>query len=302
MSFSFADYNKSRKDQFDKLATQLNKQTNNAKTQDDRFWKLEVDKAGNGYAVIRFLPQHHTEMEHAPYVLYFDHGFQGPGGWYIEKSLTSIGKADPVSEYNRQLWTSGLEENKKVASDQKRRMHYVANIYIVKDPANPSNEGKVFLYQFGKKIFDKINDLMFPQFQDEKAINPFDLVDGSNFKLKARGMGRDRNYDKSEFEESSPLFDEESKYDAVLSKIQPLQTFLDPTQYKTYDELKTRLNKVLGWDKNAFEDRAKVTERAEDFEEDSTPPFALKSAKPSAVDLSEDDDDGLDFFNKLNED
>jgi hypothetical protein len=296
MAFSFADYNKTRKNQFEKLASQLTKQSSNSK-EDDRFWKPDVDKAGNGYAVIRFLPPHQTE-DYA-WVQYFDHGFQGPGGWYIEKSLTTLNQKDPVSEYNSQLWNSGLEENKDVARKQKRRLHYVSNIYVVKDPSNPQNEGKIFLFQFGKKIFDKINDLMTPQFQDEEPINPFDLVEGANFKMKIRQVEGYRNYDKSEFDSVAPLFTEEEKYDDVLNKIQPLQTFLDPSQFKSYAELKARLHRVLGWDKNAFEEQAPKTARAEEmkFEE----PKSIKSTEYVDSDIS-DDDDGLDFFKKLAED
>ncbi len=176
----------------------------------------------------------------------------------------------------------------------------MSNIYVVKDPSNPQNEGKVFLFQFGKKIFDKINDLMTPQFQDEEPINPFDLVEGANFKMKIRQVEGYRNYDKSEFDSVAPLFTEEEKYDDVLNKIQPLQTFLDPSQFKSYAELKARLHRVLGWDKNAFEEQAPKTARAEEmkFEE----PKSLKSAEYADSDISEEDDDGLDFFKKLAED
>lgn len=299
MSFSFADYNKSRKNQFEKLASQLNKQATTGSS-DDRYWKPDVDKAGNGYAVIRFLPPHPDE-DYA-WVQYWDHGFQGPGGWYIEKSLTTFNQKDPVAEYNSQLWNSGVDENKEVARKQKRRLHYVSNIYIVKDPSNPQNEGKVFLFSFGKKIFDKINDLMTPQFQDEEPINPFDLIEGANFKMKIRQVEGYRNYDKSEFDSAGPLFDmeEEEKFNKVLAAIQPLKPIIDPSQFKSYAELKARLHRVLGWDQNQFEERAPKTERAEDIK--SAEPKSHKSKDFEEVSLGEDDEDGLDFFKQLAED
>lgn len=294
MTFSFEDYNKTRKNQFDKLSSQLTKQNSTSKD-DERFWKPDVDKAGNGYAVIRFLPC--LPNEDYAWVQFFDHGFQGPGGWYIEKSLTTLNQKDPVSEYNTQLWNSGLEENKDVARKQKRRLHFISNIYIVKDPSHPENEGKVFLYQYGKKIFDKINDQMTPEFQDEQAVNPFDLVEGCNFKMKIRQVEGYRNYDKSEFDSVSPLFEEESKYNDVLSKIRPLSVFLDPSEFKSYSELKARLHRVLGWDKNAFEERAPKTERAEDFQ--SSAPKRSNTTEYTDSNVESEDDEGLDFFKKL---
>ena len=298
MSFSLADYNKSRKNQFEKLASQLTKQAAPGSS-DDRYWKPDVDKAGNGYAVIRFLPPHPDE-DYA-WVQYWDHGFQGPGGWYIEKSLTTFNQKDPVAEYNSQLWNSGVDENKEVARKQKRRLHYVSNIYVVKDPTNPQNEGKVFLFSYGKKIFDKINDLMTPQFQDEEPINPFDLIEGSNFKMKIRQVEGYRNYDKSEFDSAGPLFDmeDEEKFNKVLAAIQPLKPIIDPSQFKTYAELKARLHRVLGWDQNQFEERAPKTERAADIK--SAEPSSHKSKDFDEVSLGEDDD-GLDFFKQLADD
>ena len=184
MTTSFAQLKNNRQSQFEKLANDLNKQGNFESKEDNRFWKPDVDKAGNGYAVIRFLPA--PKGEDTPFVRIWDHGFQGPGGWYIEKSLTTLGQKDPISEYNTQLWNTGVDENKEIVRKQKRRLHYISNIIVVKDPAHPENEGKVFLYQYGKKIFDKLNDLMSPQFQDEEPINPFDMWEGANFKLKIR--------------------------------------------------------------------------------------------------------------------
>ena len=215
---------------------------------DDRFWKPTRDKAGNGYAVIRFLPQ--KEGEDLPWVRYWDHGFKGPTGlWYIENSLTSINQPDPVSEHNSVLWNSGRDEDKALAREQKRRLHYVSNVLVISDPDNPQNEGKVFLYKFGKKIFDKIMDVMQPQFADETPVNPYDFWEGADFKLKIRKVEGWVNYDKSEFSSPSSLFDgDEGRLNEVYGQLYALQDFLDPKNYKTYDELKAKLNRVLGVD------------------------------------------------------
>ena len=212
---------------------------------DERMWKPTVDKAGNGYAVIRFLPA--GEGQDVPWARYWDHGFKGPQGqWYIEKSLTSIGQADPVGEMNSLLWNSGIEADKDKARTQKRRLHYVSNILVVSDPGNPANEGKIFMYQYGKKIFDKIMDMMQPQFQDEEPVNPFDMWEGANFKLKIRQVEGYRNYDKSEFASKSGLADDDEKLESLYNQMHNLSEWTDPKNYKTYDELKTKLNSILG--------------------------------------------------------
>jgi len=299
MTTSFAQLKNNRQNQFQKLANEINKGSYESKD-DTRYWKPETDKAGNGYAVIRFLPA--PENEDTPFVRIWDHGFQGPGGWYIEKSLTTLGQKDPVSEYNTQLWNSGLEENKETVRKQKRRLHYISNIYVVKDPANPQNEGKVFLYQYGKKIFDKLNDLMTPQFQDEEPINPFDFWEGSNFKLKIRQVEGYRNYDKSEFDSKSPLLDDDEELERVWKQEHSLKAFLEPSNFKSYDELKARLHRVLGWNVNQFEERAKISESAETADlQMEAPVFKSKQTKPAEEVFSEDDEEGLDFFKKLAE-
>jgi len=212
---------------------------------DERMWKPTVDKAGNGYAVIRFLPA--GEGQDVPWARYWDHGFKGPQGqWYIEKSLTSIGLNDPVGEMNSLLWNSGIEADKDKARTQKRRLHYVSNILVVSDPGNPANEGKIFMYQYGKKIFDKIMDMMQPQFQDEEPVNPFDMWEGANFKLKIRQVEGYRNYDKSEFASQSALADNDEKLESLYNQMHDLSEWTDPKNYKTYDELKTKLNSILG--------------------------------------------------------
>jgi len=302
----FASLKKNRGSALEALTKELNKAstTTQSNSKDDRFWTPEVDKAGNGSAIIRFLPA--PNGEDVPFVRIWDHGFQGPGGWYIEKSLTTIGKNDPVAEFNSTLWNVSTDDNsptRKQARDQKRRLSFVSNIYVVKDPANPANDGKVFLYKYGKKIFDKLNDLMNPQFDDEKPVNPFDLWEGSNFRLRIRKFEGYRNYDKSEFEKPSALSDDDSVLESVYSKEYSLQGFLQPSEFKTYDELKARLHKVLGLDGSA----TKSTSRAEDDEiwKEEAPKFKAKEAAPARVAVAaadDDDEDGLDFFKKLAED
>ena len=211
---------------------------------DERLWKPELDKSGNGYAVIRFLPA--VEGEDMPWAKVFNHAFQGPTGqWYIENSLTTIGKADPVSELNSTFWNTGLESDKEIARKQKRKLQYFSNIYVVSDTKNPHNEGKVFLFRYGKKIFDKLMAAMQPEFEDESPINPFDFWEGANFKLKIRKVDGYWNYDKSEFEAPSALFDNDGQIEDVWKKAYPLGEFSAPTNFKSYEELKTRLDTVL---------------------------------------------------------
>lgn len=244
MAIDFSSLKKTR-GSFDNLMKEVEKISQPIENKkDDRFWQPEVDKVGNGYAVIRFLPP--SKGEELPWVRIWNHGFQGPTGkWYIENSLTTIGKADPVAEMNSQLWNSGVESDKEVARKQKRKLTYISNIYVVKDPAHPENEGKVFLYKFGKKVFDKIKDLMQPQYEDEEAVNPFDFWKGANFKLKIRNVEGYRNYDKSEFDSSSPLSDDDSKLERIWNSQSSLEEFLDPKNFKSYDELKKKLDAVL---------------------------------------------------------
>lgn len=257
---------------------------------DDRFWQPEVDKAGNGYAVIRFLPP--SKGEELPWVRIWNHGFKGPTGkWYIENSLTTLGKADPVSELNTTLWNSGIESDKEIVRNQKRRLTYIANIVVVKDPAHPENEGKVFLYKFGKKIFDKIKDVMQPQFEDEEPVNPFDFWKGANFKLKIRQVEGYRNYDKSEFDSASTLGDDEH-LESIWKKQYSLTEFLDPKNFKSYDELKAKLDSVLSTT-GAAAPRAEATS----LDEDMPKPVATKATSKPKVDF--DEDDSLSYFAKL---
>lgn len=271
---------------------------------DDRIWKPTVDKSGNGYAVVRFLPC--NESDELPWVRFWDHGFQGPTGrWYIEKSLTSIGQDDPLSEVNSRLWNSGNESDKEVARSQKRRLHYVSNILIVSDPANPENEGKVFLYQYGKKIFDKIMDVMQPQFQDEQPMNPFDLWEGANFKLKIRNFEGYRNYDKSEFDSPSELYSgDEARQRDVYESLHKFSDYTDPSNYKSYADLKRKLVEVLGEQAvNGVDSMSNVETQMQStapsvakVEEADDIPFVNNDATPSD---DGDSDDSLSYFAKL---
>ena len=258
--------------------------------EDNRFWKPTVDKVGNGYAVIRFLPA--AEGNDLPWVRYWDHGFKGPTGlWYIERSLTSIGQPDPVGELNSKLWNSGVDADKEIARDRKRRLHYVSNVLVVSDPANPDNEGKIFMYQFGKKIFDKIMDLMQPTFADEKPVNPFDFWEGADFKLKIRQVEGYRNYDKSEFASPAPLSDDDVKLEGYYNSMYNLSEFNDPANYKTYDELKVKLGKVLGEEVNA----GAPTIREEVAMNEPVAASPVKAEDMTAA----DDEDTLAYFSKL---
>jgi hypothetical protein len=310
MTIDFNALKNNRKNQFQKLTTELNKLNTNPQggNDDNRFWKPDVDKAGNGYAVIRFLPA--PVGEDVPFVRIWDHGFQGPGGWYIEKSLTTFQKPDPVSEYNSQLWNSGIESNKELARKQKRRLSYYSNIYVVSDPNRPENEGKVFLYKYGKKIFEKLNEAMAPPFDEQgrspenpnydpsNAFNPFDLWEGANFKLKIRKVDGYQNYDKSEFDRPAPLLPDDEALEKIWKSQASLQELLDPKNFKSYEELKKRLEKAL-MVSTSSNDMGKI---AQDDEEEYSPPQKTASA-PSIPKASwnndEEDDDDLSFFKKL---
>ena len=263
---------------------------------DERLWKPELDKTGNGYAVIRFLPA--VKGEELPWAKVWNHAFQGPTGqWYIENSLTTIGQKDPVSEMNTSYWNSGVESDKEIARRQKRKLQYFSNIYVVEDPKHPENEGKVFLFRFGKKIFDKIMETMQPAFEDEVAINPFDFWKGANFKLKIRKVDGFWNYDKSEFDKKpSALFDEDDALEEVWKKQYSLKDYTAPTNFKSYDELKTRLDTVLAG-------TTKVGNVTTSFDEpEETVTIDTKEEPvPSVSVTDEGDEDTISYFEKLAE-
>ena len=295
MSFSDLKKQSSLGSLTQKLVKEVEKMSSNTNA-DERLWKPEVDKVGNGFAVIRFLPA--PEGEDIPWAKMYSHAFQGPGGWYIENSLTTTGGKDPVSEHNRELWNSGVESDKDVVRKQKRKLSYYANIYVVKDPTNPDNEGKVFLYKFGKKIFDKVMEAMQPEFEDETPINPFDFWQGANFKLKIVKKDGYWNYDKSEFDSVSPLLEDEDALEAIWNKEYSLAAVTAPDQFKSYEDLKKRLDYVLGHKQPA---RPRLDEELEDESDGRgtfTPDFKSKAPTPVAT-ASEDEDDALSYFQKL---
>jgi len=289
---------KKSKSNFDALTKQLEKTIDKPETknkyQDDRFWKPELDKSGNGFAVLRFLPA--VEGEDMPWQRVWHHAFQGPGGqWYIENSLTTLNKKDPVSEENTRLWNTGIEADKEIARKRKRKLQYYSNVLVVSDPKHPENEGKVFLFKYGKKIFDKITEAMNPQFEDEKAVNPFDFWEGANFKLKIRKVDGYWNYDKSEFEQVSRVKPSDEEIDALWKSQYALKPFIDPSNFKSYDELKEKLNKVLTGTRS--------TESVEDIDLPPVSNDVPKSSNGSVGKVSStDDDESLSYFSKLAED
>ena len=286
---------KSSSSNFDKitkaLETNLNPEdkSNKSKYQDDRFWKPELDKTGNGYAVLRLLPA--SEKEEMPWQRVWSHAFQDKGGWYIENSLTTLSTKDPVSEDNTRLWNTGVDSDKDIARKRKRKLSYYSNIYMVSDPKHPENEGKVFLFRYGKKIFDKISEAMQPQFEDEKAINPFDFWKGANLKLKIRKVDGYWNYDKSEFEGVKPLAKDDENIKAIWSKQYPLKSFVAPSNFKTYDELKEKLNRVIMGTRN--------TSTVETVDLPQQTNGKVKKVDVSHSKPASEEDDTLSYFSKL---
>ena len=296
-----------------KLVKEVEKLNTSSNT-DDRLWKPELDKSGNGYAVIRFLPA--PDGEELPWAKMYSHAFQGPGGWYIENSLTTTGGKDPVSEYNRELWNTGTETNKEIVRKQKRKLSYYSNIYVVKDSANPSNEGQVFLYKFGKKIFDKIMEAMQPEFEDEEPINPFDFWQGANFKLKIKKVAGYWNYDSSEFDRPGALLDDDDAMEAIWKKQYSLAALTAADQFKSYEDLKKRLDYVLGnkgtprfQDQETVEEEEEFRRQNRGEEPSFTPNFPTPTPHPApepslettTSSSSDDEDDALSYFQKLAE-
>ena len=287
-----------------KLVKEVEKVNNSSGGGDERLWKPELDKSGNGFAVIRFLPA--PDKEEIPWAKLYTHAFQGPGGWYIENSLTTVGGKDPVSDYNRELWNSGNESDKDVVRKQKRKLSYYSNIYVVKDPTNPANEGKVFLFKYGKKIFDKIMEAMQPEFEDESPINPFDFWQGANFKLKIVKKDGFWNYDKSEFDSVAPLLDDDDALEAIWKKEYSLAAVTAADQFKSYEDLERRLKYVLG--KKPAQSRFIPDEELEDEIEgynsrsvaEETVTKAVSTPTPSTT-VDKDEDDALSYFQKLAE-
>ena len=292
-----------------KLVKEVEKMNTSGNGADERLWKPEVDKAGNGYAVIRFLPP--PDGEDLPWAKMYAHAFQGLGGWYIENSLTTIGQKDPLGEYNRELWNSGSESDKDTVRKQKRKLSYYSNIYVVQDKANPGNEGRVFLYKYGKKIFDKVMEAMQPEFEDETPINPFDFWEGANFKLKIVKKDGYWNYDKSEFGSPEPLLDDDDAMEAIWNQEYSLEEITAPDKFKTYEQLQARLNLVLA---KKQVDRPAVYDEELNDESEGRGSFKPNFEKPvipendfNAPDITPqstpspdgDEDDALSYFQKL---
>ena len=304
---AFADLKKQSKlgSLTEKLVKEVEKMNSSGSSSDERVWKLDCDKSGNGYAVIRFLPA--PDGEDLPFVKVYSHAFQGPGGWLIDNCLTSINQKCPVCEHNSGLWNNGTDAGKEVARKQKRKLTYVSNIYVVKDPTNPANEGKVFLFKYGKKIFDKITEAMQPEFEDESPIDPFDFWQGANFKLKAKNVAGYRNYDSSEFASQSALLDDDDAMEAIWKKQYSLADFMSPSEFKTYEELKKRLSSVLGT-KNTHiaeevEDEDDYRGSTKELDHDLRSELNnLQPTRRAAAPVEDEDDDALSYFAKLAED
>jgi hypothetical protein len=305
----FAQLKKNRAEEFQKVSDAVKKMQSGESYKDDRFWTPTVDKTGNGFAVIRFLPA--PGDEHVPYISLFEHSFKGPTGqWYIENSRTTLGKheKDPCTEFNSELWNSTTDDKspaRRQARDQKRNLRYISNIYVVSDPAAPENEGKVFLYKYGKKIFDKVNTAMHPQFVDEKPINPFDFWDGADFKLKIRKVDGQRSYEASGFAECAPLLKDDATLEAVWKKEHSLQEFLKPENFKPYEVLQKRLYTVLGLDGGSKPSLPRPSRPSYDDGEDEAPARAGRErAAPARQESApwggdEDEDDDMSYFRKL---
>lgn len=292
MSYESLKRNKSQN--FKKLVEDVNKLAAPGSSQEDkRYWTPTLDKANNGSAVIRFLPA--PAGEDMPFVRMFRHSFKGPTGkWYIENSLTTIGEKDPVGELNSQLWNSGAESDKSKARDQKRKLNYTSNILVVSDPANPENEGKVFLYKYGKKIFDKLNDVMNPSFDDIEALNPFDMWDGANFRLRIREVEGWTNYDKSDFMNPSPISEDDEVLKEIYESLHSLSEIVDKKNFKSYDELEKKLNVVLGTSGEQAQPKQKTSPDV--VQEEWAP---KESTTKRAKDETVDEDDDFAFFAKL---
>jgi len=301
---SFATLKKNRQNELEKLTSELSKLNSSPQNREqDDYWKPEVDKSGNGMAIIRFLPA--PEGEDVPFVRIWDHGFKGPGGWFIEKSLTTLGQKCPVSEYNSMLWSQGTEADKTfVRTYTKRRLSYISNIYVVKDPANPENEGKVFLYKYGKKIFDKLTDMMSPEFDDETSVNPFDLWEGANFRLKMRNVEGYRNYDKSEFDSPSALSDDDEELEKIYNKEKSLAALVDPSNFMSYDELKSKLYRALALDGNGTANTVTADELTVESPKPRTVAVREQPSQPESwsednEETDQSSDAGLSFFENL---
>lgn len=296
----FAALKKKRTELQDKLKQKVENLNSNESFKDDRVWKITQDKSGNGNAILRYLMA--PKDEDFPFVRYFSHTFKGPGGWYIENCLTTLGQNCPVCEANSILWNSEIEANKAIARERKRKLTYVSNVLIINDPANKDNNGKVFLFKYGQKIFEKINDLLHPTIEGEESINPFDFWDGCNFKLRISKVAGYPNYDKSQFDSVSPLLGgDESKIEAVWTSEYSLSEFIDPKQFKSYDELKVKFEKVVG---NVSGKRTRTAAEVDAPKEQEAPQPSRSRAprKPKEVEAPTVEEDAPPFDEGTEED
>jgi hypothetical protein len=301
---SFSSLKKNKASVFSQLQKQL-EQSTKVGTVDERFWRPTTDKAGNGFAIIRFLPA--VDGEDMPFVKLYSHAFQGPGGWYIENSLTTLGQNDPLGEYNRELWNSGDESLKEQVRKQKRKLQYYSNIYVVKDPGNPDNEGKIFLYKYGKKIHDKIMDAVNgDELEGREGFNPFDFWSGADFKLRVKKVAGYPNYDSSEFNAPGTLEDlDDAQLESIWNRQHKLQALVAADQFKSYDQLKARLDRVL----NLKSESAPVSPQPTASPDLSTKPSFERPTESAPVDepvskageTTEEEDDVMDYFKKLAE-
>jgi hypothetical protein len=296
---AFADLKKQSKlgSLTEKLIKQVDKLNDTGSKDDERFWKPSMGKGDTGSAIIRFLPA--PEGCDLPWVQVWSHAFQSNGKWIIDNCLTTLGKQCPVCEANRELWNTGNKDNQNIVRDRKRKLSYYSNIYVVKDPANPENEGKVFLYKFGKKIFDKITAAMKPEFDDEKPINPFDFWSGANFKLKLVKKDGYWNYDKSEFAEPSALLDDDDELETIYKSLNNLNDFIDPEQFKSYEDLKKRLGYVLGIKGTPKQQDPETIDEEEEISYNNSSSKTSSSVSSSSDD--EDEEDPMSYFSKLAE-
>ncbi|MCG7944857.1 MAG: single-stranded DNA-binding protein [Candidatus Thiodiazotropha taylori] len=292
---SFSDYLKNREQSFSNLTQSVKETTENRSNQDDRIWKPKMGADGTGYAVVRFLPG--KDFTKTPWVRMYSHGFQGPTGkWFIENSLTTLGQKDPVSEFNSRLWNNGTEAGKEQARKQKRRTSYYANVLVLKDPINPANEGKVMIYQFGQKIFEKLTESMQPQYGEE-PVNPFDPIDGANFRIKIKTVAGYWNYDSSDFAPAAALTEDEAKLEVVFNAQHDIHDLVAPHNFKTYEELQAKLDETMGVQNDPVQTQVKEAESFAEQLDDEIPEF---SSKPAPTTVADDDEAELaDFFKGL---
>lgn len=302
-TFSQLKKNSGSKNNLERLTKYAEELGGNKKRQaDERFWYPAVDKAGNGSALIRFLPT--PDGGQHEFVRLFTHGFQEKR-WFIENCPTTIGGKCPVCEHNSELWNTGVEAHKALVrgsgnkAGRKRQLSYIANIYVIKDPANPENEGKVFLFRYGKKIHDMIQFAMKPPadgIEEIDPIDPYDLWEGANFKMVIRNVDGRRNYDKSGFLASTPLMKDDAKLEEIWKSEYDIEEFVSKGSFKDYNTLMTQFNAALG----AVAPQT-TRQAVEEVEEQWSKTDELNDEQPRRVEANDDviSDADDDFFASL---